>query len=218
MSLDPHALSPRPRLRGRLHQIAFFAAVPAGVALVLLARGATARVAVLVYALSLVGLYGASAAYHRRQWTAKARARMQRLDHSMIFVLIAGTYTPFCLLALHGAWSIVLLAAVWAGAIAGIVLKLVGVDRTKVASAILYIALGWLAVVATPVVISNLSIAPLVLLASGGVLYTVGAVVFSTRRPNPSPLVFGYHEVWHSFVVGGSVCHYAVILLLARAA
>ena len=184
----------------------------------LLARGATARVAVLVYALSLVGLYGASAAYHRRQWTAKARARMQRLDHSMIFVLIAGTYTPFCLLALHGAWSIVLLAAVWAGAIAGIVLKLVGVDRTKVASAILYIALGWLAVVATPVVISNLSIVPLVLLASGGVLYTVGAVVFSTRRPNPSPLVFGYHEVWHSFVVGGSVCHYAVILLLARAA
>lgn len=218
MSLDPHAVSPRPRLRGRLHQIAFFAAVPAGIALVLLARGATARVAVLVYALSLVGLYGASAAYHRRQWTAKARARMQRLDHSMIFVLIAGTYTPFCLLALHGAWSIVLLAAVWAGAIAGIVLKLVGVDRTKVASAILYIALGWLAVVATPVVISNLSIAPLVLLASGGVLYTVGAVVFSTRRPNPSPLVFGYHEVWHSFVVGGSVCHYAVILLLARAA
>jgi len=217
MSLDPHALSIRPRLRGRLHQIAFFVAVPAGIALVLLARGATARGAVLVYALSLAGLYGASGAYHRRQWKAKARARMQRLDHSMIFVLIAGTYTPFCLLALHGAWSIAILAAVWAGAIAGIVLKLVGVDRTKVASAILYIALGWCAVIATPVVISSLSLVPIVLLALGGVLYTVGAIVFSTKRPNPSPLVFGYHEVWHSFVVGGSACHYAVILLLARA-
>jgi hemolysin III len=218
MSLDPYALPLRPRLRGRLHQIAFFVALPAGIALVLLARGATARVAVLVYALSLAGLYGASAAYHRRQWTAKARARMQRLDHSMIFVLIAGTYTPFCLLALHGAWSIVLLAAVWAGAIAGIVLKLVGVDRTKVAAAILYVALGWLAVVATPVVVTSLSAVPLILLAVGGLLYTIGAIVFSTRRPNPSPRVFGYHEVWHSFVVGGSACHYAVILLLARAA
>jgi hemolysin III len=218
MSLDPHALPLRPRLRGRLHQIAFFVALPAGIALVLLARGATARAAVLVYALSLAGLYGASAAYHRRQWTAKARARMQRLDHSMIFVLIAGTYTPFCLLALHGAWSIVLLAAVWAGAIAGIVLKLVGVDRTKVAAAILYVALGWLAVVATPVVVTSLSAVPLILLAVGGLLYTIGAIVFSTRRPNPSPRVFGYHEVWHSFVVGGSACHYAVILLLARAA
>jgi hemolysin III len=218
MSLDPHALSIRPRLRGRLHQIAFFVAVPAGIALVLLARGTTARVAVLVYALSLVGLYGASAAYHRRHWTATARARMQRLDHSMIFVLIAGTYTPFCLLALHGAWSIVLLAAVWAGAIAGIVLKLVGVHRTQLATAILYISLGWLAVVATPVVISSLSTVALVLLVSGGLLYTVGAIVFATRRPDPSPRVFGYHEVWHSFVVGASACHYAVILLLARAA
>jgi len=197
--------------------VAFFVALPAGVLLVLAAPTATARVAAAIYAVSLAGLYGTSALYHRLPWSAKGRRRMQRLDHSMIFVLIAGTYTPFSLLVLHGAWRAAILSTVWAGAAGGIALKSLRIDGMKALAATLYIGLGWLAIVAMPQIIRGLSPAGITLLFVGGILYTVGSIVLATRRPNPSPSVFGYHEVWHSMVIGASVCHFVVILLVMLA-
>src|SRR5438874_11605611 len=122
---------PKPRFRGRIHQFAFYAAIPQGIALVGAAAGVVGRVAAAIYALSLAGLYGVSAAYHRLKWSPRGLLRMRRLDHSMIFALIAGTYTPIALLAMHGVWRVVLLVAVWAGALSGVVLKLVGLERTR---------------------------------------------------------------------------------------
>jgi hemolysin III len=205
-------------MRGRLHQIAFFVVIPAGVTLVVAAQGATARVSAAVYALSLAALYGTSAAYHRMQWSPRGLRWMKRLDHSMIFVLIAGTYTPISLLVLPAPWSYTLLVVVWLGAIAGIVLKMVRIDGFRILTAILYIGLGWLAVVAGRPILGGLSTLGAVLVVTGGLLYTVGAVVLLRRRPDPSPRVFGYHEVWHSMVIGASACHYTVILGLVLGA
>jgi hemolysin III len=208
----------KPRFRGRLHQIAFFVAVPAGVVLIAVAGTTTARVAATVYALSLAGLYGSSASYHRFSWTPKALRRMKRLDHSMIFVLIAGTYTPFLLLVVRGTFSLVLLSIVWAGAGAGILLKMLRIDGLRVLTGALYIVLGWLAVVAAPQIVRHLSGTALALLVAGGLIYTSGALVLAKRWPNPDPATFGYHEVWHSAVFSASACHYGVILLLVLGA
>lgn len=208
----------KPRFRGRLHQGAFFVAVPAGIALVVFAGRWTVRFAAAVYALSLVGLFASSAAYHRLKWSPKALVRMRRLDHSMIFLLIAGTYTPFSLLALHGAYRIVILALVWAGAIAGIVVKLVSMERLSALGGTLYIVLGWLIILALPQLARSLSLLALSLTVAGGLLYTAGAIVLLRRRPDPNPAIFGYHEVWHSMVVAAGACHYAAIALLVGAA
>ena len=204
----------RPRLRGWLHQIAFFLSIPQGVAVVVAAAGALSRVAAGIYAVSLASLYGSSALYHRLRWSPRALLRMRRLDHSMIFVLIAGTYTPFALLVLHGAWSITILALAWAGAVAGITIKILSIDRLAILGGALYIVLGWLVIVALPKIVHGLSPTGLALLFAGGVLYTTGAVVLWRRWPNPSPRWFGYHEVWHSMVIAASLCHYVAILLL----
>ncbi len=136
----------------------------------------------------------------------------------MIFVLIAGTYTPFALLVLGRPWSIVLLSVVWAGAAAGVILKLVKIDGFSAVGGALYIVLGWMAIFTAPQIIRGVSGATAGLLLAGGILYTTGAIVLARNKPNPSPRVFGYHEVWHSFVVGASACHYAVILLVVLAA
>ena len=214
--MDTHAaIQPvKPRLRGRLHQIAFFVVVPAGVALVAAAPTTRSRVATLVYALSLAGLYGTSAAYHRIPWSQGARRWMKRMDHSMIFLLIAGTYTPFALLVLDPPWSWAILSLVWAGAIAGIVLKWIRIDGFVAVGAALYITLGWLAVVTMPQILRGLEGWTAALLLLGGILYTTGAIVLARKRPDPAPSTFGYHEIFHSFVVGGSACHYAVVLLV----
>ena len=211
-------VSPKPRLRGWFHEIAFFVSIPAGVTLVFLARGAEARTAAIVYSLSLSAVFGASAAYHRVNWSSAGLRRMKRLDHSMIFLLIAGSYTPISLLVLHGAWSIVMLSIVWSGAAAGITLKLVSIDGMHGLSGFLYIALGWLAVFALPQIIHGVGVAPLVLMVVGGVLYTVGSIVLLCKRPDPRPRTFGYHEVWHSLMTGAAACHWAMILLILRAA
>ncbi len=208
----------KPLFRGRLHQIAFFAAIPAGVLLVAMAPPTLPRVAAAVYAIALAGMYGTSALYHRLPWSTGARRWMQRFDHSMIFVLIAGTYTPFSLLVLHGAWRWTVFGLVWLGAAVGVTLKMVRIDGLQAVGGALYIGLGWVIVIASPQLFGNLSWAASVLVVGGGLLYTLGAVVLASRRPDPSPRVFGYHEVWHSMVVGGSVCHYLAItlVLLAR--
>jgi hemolysin III len=214
MDVETHPQPAKPRLRGRLHQFAFFVAVPAGVALVAAAPTARTRVATLVYALSLAGLYGTSAAYHRLPWSPPARQWMRRLDHSMIFLLIAGTYTPFALLVLEPPWSWVILGVVWVGALTGIVLKMIHIDGFAALGATLYVALGWLAVVTIPQILKGLEGWATVLLLVGGILYTTGAIVLARKRPDPAPATFGYHEIFHSFVVGGSACHYAVVLLV----
>jgi hemolysin III len=208
---------PKPRLRGRLHQWAFFVSIPAGIALVALARGAEARVSAAIFTASLTALYGVSAAYHRGQWSERVRSRMRRLDHSMIFVLIAGSYTPVTLLALRPAWGITLLALAWAGAAVGVVITVLCLERWPVVGFTMYLVLGWLAIVAAPQLAHSLSRPELALLAAGGLLYTVGAVVLAGKRPDPRPAVFGYHEVWHTFVISASAAHYALVLLLVRA-
>ncbi|HXY72744.1 MAG TPA: hemolysin III family protein [Actinomycetota bacterium] len=215
MSSSPS--QPVPTWRGRLHQIAFFVAIPAGIALVAVARGTSARVAAAVYATSLVGLYGTSATYHRLARSPRARLWMKRLDHSMIFVLIAGTVTPVAVLVVGPPWSIVLLAVVWGGAALGIALKMFVIDGFRVLTGTLYIVLGWVAVLTLPQLVRGLSVASLVLVVAGGILYTVGAVVLLRRRPDPAPRTFGYHEVWHSMVVAGSACHYVAVLLIVLA-
>ncbi len=204
----------KPRFRGRLHQIAFFLAIPQGIALVASAGGWVSRLAAAVYSLSLAGVYGVSALYHRLKWSPKALLRMRRLDHSMIFVLIAGTYTPVSLLVLHRPWAIALLAVVWAGAITGVLLKVLGMERTRKVTATMYIVLGWVAVLMAPQFVRRVSWPIVALIAAGGVLYTLGSIVFLRKRPDPNPAVFGYHEIWHVAVVSAAFCHYSAIFLL----
>jgi hemolysin III len=213
MSGVPSAIpTMKPRLRGVLHQWAFFVSLATGALLVLLAPAGRATLAVGIYALTVAGLFGVSAVYHRVNWmSAAARRWMRRLDHTMIFLLIAGTYTPFALLTLHGALATAILVAVWGGAIAGIVLNLVWIDAPKWLSAVVYVSLGWVAVLAFPALFDDLGVTPTVLVALGGVLYTIGAVVYALRRPDPVPAVFGYHEVFHALVIAAAAVQYSVI-------
>ncbi len=204
-------------MRGRLHEIAFFVSLPAGIALIAMADTGKARLAAVIFATGLAGVFGASAAYHRVSWSDPARKRMKRLDHSMIFVLIAGTYTPLCLLALSGVWSVVVLATVWAAAVAGIILKQVNIDGLRRVFGILYISMGWVSIVTLPQLFHTLSGAAFTLVVAGGLLYTLGAIVFAAKRPDPNPAVFGYHEIWHAFTAGAGLCHYSAVLLLILA-
>ena len=202
----------KPRLRGVFHQWAFYVSLALGAALVVAAEGGQPRLAATVYAVSVAALFGTSALYHRITWASQAARRwMKRLDHSMIFFLIAGTYTPFALLVLDGALATVILAVVWSGALAGIVMKLVWIDAPKALVAIMYLALGWVAVAAFPTMLDELGITGTVLVAVGGLLYTVGALVYAFQRPNPAPAVFGYHEVFHVLVILAAALQYAVI-------
>ena len=205
----------KPRLRGVLHQYAFFVAVVLGAALVIAADGGRERIAALVYALGLAGLLGTSALYHRLTWAPRARMWMRRLDHSMIFVLIAGTYTPFAVLVLHGTLARTILIVVWAGALGGTILNLVWVRAPKAVTAAVYIALGWVAVAAMPQMADEMGALGVGLIALGGVLYTVGAVIYAMRRPNPVPGVFGYHEVFHALVVAAAAAHFAAVAAYA---
>jgi hemolysin III len=202
----------KPRLRGVSHQWAFYVSLALGAALVAAAEAGRPRLAAAVYALSVAALFGTSALYHRITWASQAARRwMRRLDHSMIFFLIAGTYTPFALLVLDGDLATVILVVVWAGALAGSVMKLVWIDAPKVLVAILYLALGWVAVAAFPTLLDELGITGTALVVVGGLLYTVGALVYAFQRPNPAPAVFGYHEVFHALVILAAALQYAVI-------
>jgi len=202
---------PKPRLRGRLHEVAFFVSIPAGFVLVLSATGSKAVVAAAIYWLALSSQFGVSAAYHLGMWSETGRERMRTLDHATIFVLIAGTYTPFCLLVLHGAATIVVLAIVWTGAAIGIATKLYRIDL-HVLSGFLYLGLGWVAVIVFPALVRDLTTIELALMVAGGLLYSGGALVLALHRPNPWPRTFGYHEIWHAATIGAAACLYAAIL------
>jgi len=206
----------KPLLRGVSHQFAGFCAAGAGLVLVAMSQTAHAALAVAVYALSLVAMFGISAAYHRGRWGPRARAFWQRADHSTIFVFIAGTYTPICLLAVGGAAGARLLALVWVGAALGVAQALWWTRAPRALTAGLYVALGWALVAYWGDVSAALGTASSVLLVVGGCLYTVGAAVYALRRPDPVPRVFGYHEVFHALVIAASVCHFAAVLLLVR--
>ncbi len=202
----------KPRLRGVFHQWAFFVSLAAGALLIAIAPAGRATVATAVYAVSVGAMFGVSALYHRVNWSSQAARRwMRRLDHSMIFFLIAGTYTPFALLALDGALATAILIAVWAGALAGVILNLVWVDSPKWVTAVVYVSLGWVAVVAFPELVSRIGVAGTVLLGAGGILYTLGAVVYAAQRPDPAPAVFGYHEIFHVLVIAAAAIQYAVV-------
>ena len=202
----------KPRLRGVLHQWTFVAALAAGVLLVLGAESARSRIALAIYAFSVAGLFGTSALYHRIDWrTVGAHRRMRRLDHTMIFVLIAGTYTPFGLLVLRGTLGVIILITAWSAALAGAVFKLLWIDAPGWLVAGTYIAAGWIAVIAMPELVDRLGPVAVGTLALGGILYSTGAVIYARQRPDPVPAVFGYHEVFHLLVVAAAALQYAVV-------
>ena len=204
----------KPRLRGVIHQYSFWVAI--GLALVLVWRASTARgtVAMAIYGLGLVGLFGVSALYHRPDWKPKPRAWMRRLDHSMIYVFIAASVTPFALLILDGSMAWIAMAIAWGGALLGVLLSILWVNAPKWLNVIIYVALGWVGVICAPQILSALGWWAIVGLVLSGVLYTVGAVIYATGRPDPAPKTFGYHELFHSMVTGAAGTHYLVVALL----
>ncbi len=201
----------RPRLRGVFHQYAFFVALVAGLVLVILADSFRERLAMWVYAVALAAMFGVSALYHRVTWRSpQVRKWMRRLDHSTILLLIAGTYTPFAVLMFEGALADAILVVVWCGAAAGLVLNLLWVDAPTWVTAIVFIALGWVGVAAVPDLV-EVGIAPAVLVFAGGGLYTLGALAYALKRPNPRPAVFGYHEIFHLLVIAAAATHFIAI-------
>ena len=208
-----HSLLPvKPRLRGVSHKWAFFVSAGLGIALVITAPSGEATVAAAIYAACVALLFGTSALYHRTDWKRpNARRWMRRLDHSAIFVLIAGSYTPFALLVLDGTLADVILAVMWAGALGGIVLKLVWIDAPNWLVATIYVLLGWVATATAPGLVSELGVTASGMVGLGGLLYTIGAVVYARHRPDPVPAVFGYHEVFHVLVIVASGLQYAVV-------
>jgi hemolysin III len=203
--------APKPLLRGTLHQGAFMVALVVGSLFVASAEGGRRRLAASIFAGSVAAMLGASALYHRVTWSPRARPWMRRIDHAGIYVLIAGSYTPVGLLSLHGTLQHVTLAIVWAGAAVAIVLKFLWVDAPKWLAAVTGIALGWAGVAALPQVAHTTGIAAVVLLAAGGLAYTAGAIVYATKRPDPFPNVFGYHEVFHALTLVAVACQYVAI-------
>ena len=202
-----------PRARGWIHRVSFLVAVPAGLVLLVLSPSTAARVAVAIYAASLVTVFWVSSTYHLGVWSPEEFTRWQRRDHAAIFLLIAGSYTPYCVLALDGPWRVWMLAAVWVGAGLGILVKLYRVDL-HVLSGFMYLGLGWAAVIAFPRFVDSLGPAPLVLTVVGGLLYSLGALVLAMHRPRLFPRTFGYHEVWHAATAAAAACHYTAVLLM----
>ena len=206
----------KPRLRGVSHEWAFFVSLVAGGILVLAAPSPKATAAVAIYAASLSALLGVSALYHRIDWRRpEIRRWMRRLDHSMIFLLIAGTVTPFAVLVLHGTLANALLVAVWAGAAAGIVVELVWVEAPKWVTALVYVAVGWIGALGFPGIVGNAGLGAGALIAVGGALYTAGAVIYARQRPDPNPAVFGYHEIFHLLVIAAAAAHFAAVAIYA---
>jgi len=201
----------KPRLRGVLHEAAFAISLITGTALVCLAEGGRARTAATVYAVSVALLFGTSAAYHRGPWTGRSREVMKRLDHSMIFILIAGTYTPFALLLLEGTARWVVFSLVWGGAVVGVVLRNSIRRPARWLFVGIYMLLGWTALGVLPQLRDTGGLAVVVLLLLGGLFYSIGAIVYALKRPNPSPHWFGFHEVFHAFTLLAFVTHYIAV-------
>jgi hemolysin III len=206
----------KPRLRGVSHQWAFVVALVAGAVLVATAPDGRATFAAAVYAGSLVALLGTSALYHRVNWRRpEIRRWMRRLDHSMIFLLIAGTVTPFALLVLDGTLATAILIAAWAGALAGIVVEMIWVEAPKWVAVTVYLVVGWIGLIAYPAIINRAGLGAGLLIAGGAVLYTAGALIYAAQRPDPRPAVFGYHEIFHLLVIAAAALHFAAVAIYA---
>ena len=204
----------KPRMRGWLHVHALYVAALAGVVLVAVAAtrpGMAPLVSTAVYSLSVCALFGVSALYHRRVWSRRGFALMRRLDHSMIFLLIAGTYTPFSVLLLPPEKVELILAVVWGGALAGVALQMTWPHGPRWLSVPLYVVLGWVAVAVLPDLLRAGGVAVLVLLAVGGAAYTAGALMYALRRPDPWPAVFGHHEFFHASTLVAALCHHVAV-------
>lgn len=200
-----------PRLRGVSHAVAFWGALGAAAFLLVRAGDPEERVVAAIYGAGLCALFGASAAYHRWRWDARWRPLLRRVDHSTIFVFIAASYTPIAVLVLTGTLRTVVLAVVWSGAVAGVVFSVAWIDAPRWLVAGTYLGLGWVSVATVPQMVARLDVEPLGLIAAGGALYTAGAVVYGLRRPDPWPRTFGFHEIFHAFVVAAAAAHYAAI-------
>lgn len=207
----------KPRLRGVLHEVAFFLSLGSGTALVWVAPTAGSKLVMLLYAASLSALFGVSALFHRHTWGPGGRRRMRRADHSTIFVAIAGSCTAVVGTALSGWARITVLVIVWGGAAAGIALRQLWLDAPKWVIAVPYVVVGWSPLVVLPQLLHALGVAGFVLLVAGGLAYSTGAVVYARKRPDPSPGVFGYHEVFHACTIVGAVLHYILIARLVVA-
>ena len=207
----------RPTWRGMFHTWAFWLAIPAGVLLILLADQPRSRTAAAIYVATLLLAFGTSSAYHRLAKSYRARKIMQRADHAMIYLLIAGTYVPICLVAMPLDWGITVMAIVGSMALLGIALKMLAFKSLQWVSYSLYLVMGWVAVVATPVLIHHLTPLQLALIVAGGVAYTVGVPILLLRRPDPWPAVFGYHEIWHGFTVLAAALHFGAVALVITA-
>jgi hemolysin III len=201
----------RPTWRGWMHAVAFAVAVPAGITLIAVSERAAARTSATLYVISLTAMFGLSAAYHRLAKSTTARRRMQRLDHAGIFLLIAGTYVPITMVAFPSTWGIPVMAVIGTAAVAGIVLKLAAFERATFLGYLLYPAMGWTAVLTFPVLVDRLSPTQLVLIVAGGLIYSLGLPVLFLRRPDPWPTTFGYHEIWHGFVVVAASLHFIAV-------
>jgi hemolysin III len=213
MTLTDDLTRQRPMLRGVSHLSAAIAAMLGAPLLLLVADSPRAYVGGAIFATSLMLLYGTSAAYHRITWTPLFRAIISRMDDSMVLVLIGGTYTPFCLVVLNNAWGITMLSVVWGVAGAGVITNLAWPARPRWLRVTFYVILGWLALVSAGELAARLSASPLALLVLGGVLYTLGGVVYAVRKPDPWPRVFGYLEVFHLLVIAGSALHYSLVAI-----
>lgn len=211
----PDPAATRPRLRGWLHYWSFFVSVGTGAALIALAASTVsgrAALATSIYGATVLGLFGVSALYHRHTWmNPRHRVWMKRLDHSMIFLFIAGTYTPFSLLAMDQPTGYIVLSVVWGGALCGVALKLLWPHAPRWLGVPIYIALGYVAVFVLPQLLHHAGVAAVVLLLVGGLLYTVGAIFYATRWPNPWPKTWGHHEFFHAATVLAALCHYIAI-------
>ena len=206
----------KPRLRGVSHEYAFFVSLVLGATLIVLAKGAEATAAAAVYAASLSALLGVSALYHRHDWQRpSARLWMRRLDHTMIFFLIAGTLTPFAVLVMEPPLATAVLIAVWAGALAGTIVELIWIDSPKWLSASVYVGVGMIGAIGFPAIVAEGGVGAGALIAGGGALYLAGAVIYALQRPNPNPTVFGYHEIFHALVIAAAAAHFAAVALYA---
>jgi hemolysin III len=204
----------KPRLRGWLHLVTSPVALAAGIVLAVLAPTGPAAAAAAAYGLTAVVLFTTSALYHRGSWSPRMQAVLRRVDHASIFVLIAGSYTPFAVLALSGATRIAVLAAVWSGALVGAVFRIFWVAAPRRVIVPVYLGLGWTAAFVLPQLLHGAGVAAFVLIAVGGLLYTLGALSYALRRPNPWPRWFGFHEVFHACTIAGYVCQYVAASLL----
>ena len=212
MGSSPSAISDsKPRLRGISHAVAFVAALPLGLALVLVAKTGVELVAASLFAASVAAMFGLSALYHCFDWPRAALRWLRRLDHAGVYGLIAGTYTPFGLLVLDGHWRWIVLGIVWSGAFVAVLLKCVWIDAPKWLSAATGIALGWVGVVVVPQLFDEIGLGGSLLVLAGGLAYTAGALVYALRRPDPYPAVFGFHEVFHVLVISAVACQYSAV-------